>query len=125
MNENRIVEVYKADISLQEGETLQLFLEKLRGSVQKKFGIPRTEKKPGIYAYTRAVFADRIVFEKDEEGPSRGMKLWSVDYSRADNGDFKFGTPSEVKEQVNFVPVSKSVEQPERIEFESVWKGLV
>ena len=125
MSENRIVEVYKADIPLQEGETIGLYLEKLRGSVQKKFGVPRTEKKPGIYAYTRAVFADRIVFEKDEEGPSRGMKLWSADYKRGDNGEFSFGTPAEVKEQVDFVPVSKSVEQPERIEFESVWKGLV
>jgi len=117
------VEVYKADIPLQEGETMQLFLEKLRGSVQKKFGVPRTEKKAGIYAYMRAVFADRIVMEKDVEGPGRELKLWSVDYKRAENGEFSFGTPSEVKEQVNFVPVSKSVEQPERIELD-VWKDL-
>jgi len=121
--EKNTVEVYKADIPLQEGETVQLFLEKLRGSVQKQFGTPRTEKKAGIYAYMRAVFADRIVMEKDVEGPGRELKLWSVDYKRGENGEFSFGTPSEVRQQVNFVPVSKSVEQPERIELD-VWKDL-
>lgn len=124
MSEKRIVEVYKADIPLQDGESVQVFERKLRDTVQKKFGLPRSEKKAGIYAYVRAVFSDRLVMEKDVEGPGRELKLWSVDYKRADNGEFSFGTPSEVKEQVNFVPVSKSVEQPERIEIENVWKDL-
>ena len=118
---SRAVEVYKADIPLQDGETINLFMEKLRNSVQAKFGTPRTEKKAGIYAYLRAVFADRIVMEKDVEGPGRELKLWSVDYKRGDDGEFSFGTPAEVKEQVDFVPVSK--EQPERVETD-LWKGL-
>lgn len=114
---NETVEVYKADLPLQKGETIQLYLDKLRGAVQQKFGVPRTDD-----AYMRAVFADRLVMEKVVEGPGRGMKLWAVEYSRQDSGDFKFGAPTEVKEQLNFVPVSKALE-PEKVEL-NFWKGL-
>lgn len=122
---NQTVEVYKANIPLQKGETIQLYLDKLLGAVQQKFGVPRTNEKPGVYTYMRAVFANRLIMEKDVEGPGRGMKLWAVEYSRQDSGDFKFGAPTEVKEQLNFVPVSKALE-PEKVELleQNFWKGL-
>lgn len=124
MTEQRMVEVYKANIPTREGESIQQFTETLRRAVQEKFGKPRTKDKPGVWIYTPAMYSDHLIFERDEEGPPRSMKTWKVTYTRKENGDFQFGTPEEVRKQVAFVPVSKSMEEPEKVSFESVWKGL-
>lgn len=124
----RTVDVYKADLPLREGESINMFLDNLRGAIQAKFGKPRVGNKPGTYAFLRAAFAKRLVMEQDAEGPdARKRTLLAVEYSRKDNGDFEFGTPSEVREQVEFVSVSKANDSgPEKFEIgDDFWKGLL
>lgn len=123
----RTVRIQKADIALLDGETLDNFSQNLRMALQKSFGKPRKGNTPGIYVWARAIFSDRAVFEKDEEGPQREIGTWSVAYKRQGDGAFEFEQPVRVREQINYVPVTKSDDGPEMVEIDlekKFWDGL-
>lgn len=123
----QIVEIHKANVALLDGESLDQFSQILRGALQKKFGKPRSNNKPGIYVWPRAIFSDRAIIEKDEEGPGMTRGLWSVTYTRKDDGEFELGEPTKVREQLNFVPVSKAADDVVKLELKvdkAFWGGL-
>lgn len=122
----KTVKIQKADIPLLDGESIQMFERKLRDEMQKKFGKKATAtNKVSTYVWPRAVFADRVIMEKEIPGGPYELQL--VTFKRADNGGFEFGEPVPVREQVNFVPVGKSVDgepEMEEMEVDDIWSGL-
>lgn len=126
----KTVEIHKADISLLDGESLDQFQRSLRDSLVKKFGKRPTtgNMAKAIEVWPREVFSERVVFEKWTPGES-GEKLFVATYKRdGANGEFSFEEPVPVREQRNYVPVSKAKEDPvEVIEVDTtkgLWDGL-
>jgi len=129
----RTVEVHKADIPLLDGETIQMYERKLRADLQKRFGKKPTKKsEASVYVWPRAVFADRVVIDKDELGiGDSSERLFSVAYTRKDDGAFDFGELVAVREQVSFVPMAKSeggeggaADEVETVKVDGLWDNL-
>jgi hypothetical protein len=130
----RTIEIHKAQIALMDGESLDQFSRALRDSLTKKFakrpkaGASMAERAKSVEVWPREVFSERVVFEKWTPGEP-GDRLFVATYKRdASTGEFTFEEPVPVREQRQYVPITKAAEDTvETLQLgvdKSFWSGL-
>lgn len=105
------VQVEKAQLPLQQNESVNAFLTELRKAVTKylfeklKIKVDR-EKGLGGNVWTCDVFSDQVVSEVTtyEKNKPTVYRFFATPYSRASTGEIALGEPVEVERRVTYVP---------------------
>lgn len=127
MLETREVLVHKANLSLNENESIGDFMKEMRLALKAdlltKLKIAQTGWLWPVEVYSKSVIAEVSTDSKKDNEPR--YRLYRIDYTRK-NGVFSFGKHREVKrgyiDVETGIEVSKSVEVEKRAE---LWQGVV
>lgn len=107
------VNVTKADLPLQTGESVGAFTSTLREAVRAHLFETlklKVDREKGVHAdvWMNEVFSDQAIAEVNEHAPKepRTRRFMAVPYSRSGN-NLTLGTPVEVVRRVSYVPKSE------------------
>lgn len=122
--ETKEIWVSKAAVSLGNQESIENFSRRVSDAASNKYGTPGTPDKPGTYIWSRAIYPDKIVFEKSVSGMP--LKIYSVACkATADSVEFT-GEPIEVREVRSYEPIKAEAKgiAIKRNDAGQLWKGL-
>lgn len=121
MQKTKKVSVHKSTITLNTGETIHQYTQKVsskgRSHCEKKLNLGSKKN----YIFTEEIFGDKAVFGVEKYDSVGGLKYYGVTYKRSGD-DFEFGDLVEVEKVTSFRPVKTGIPMKKSEDF---WSGVV